>query len=83
MCANRDGRLRIPPRVNDLAAVSNDKSDRRSSGNGKVACHDAVTVTRHVAYIDAETRSGPRLGRAFASDRLYTSSRRAFIHLRT
>lgn len=46
-------------RVNDLAVASDDKSDRRSNGeNGKVACRDAVTVTRHVAYIDTETRSG-------------------------
>jgi len=57
MCANRDRRYKF--HVNDLAAVSSDKSDRRSSGNRKVACYDAVT--RHMAYIDAKTRSGPRL----------------------
>lgn len=71
-CANRDARCEF--RVNDLVAVSDDKSDRRSSGNGKVACHGAVTATRHVAYIDAGTRSGLAI-RPFAGVRSYVSSR--------
>lgn len=63
-------------RVNDLVAMSNDKSDRRSSsGNGKVACHDAITVTRHVARIDAKTRSGLRFGRSLGVHLYFVSSR--------
>lgn len=77
MYVNSDKRCKF--RANDLVAMSDDKSDRRSSGNGKVACHDAVTVTRHVGYIAAEADEGVVCdSNPSASVRLYSVSSRFY-----